>query len=377
VAVEQLAGIVEAITLGQEDRIALLFHGDRATRNAATIDKTSRLGPIADALASVGLAAEPAVYSDEMADEVREQLLGVRGVLVWVDPVSGNEDRKVLDVLLRDVASSGVFVSAHPDVIIQMGTKEVLYTTRDLSWGTDTDLYRTPQELDDGLAGRLARGQSRVIKQYRGNGGIGVWKIELANPSEPVTPASAVVTQSARNRDDTEIESTFGEFLERSRKYFAYSGGGGRLIDQPYQPRIAEGFIRCYLVENEVVGFCRQYPAGHSPAELADSTEPPKPPERVFGIPAAKTMFAPDEPTFAVLRRKMQDEWVPAMQRLTGVNTESLPVLWDADFLYGPRDETGADTYVLSEINVSAVAPFPEQAVPKLAHAVADHVGSP
>jgi hypothetical protein len=59
------------------------------------------------------------------------------------------------------------------------------------------------------------------------------------------------------------------------------------------------------------------------------------------------------------------------LQRLTGVEAGSLPVLWDADFVLGPRDRNGADTYVLTEINVSAVAPFPEQAVPKLAQAVA------
>jgi hypothetical protein len=357
-------------------RIALVLRGDRAVRDAVTVEN-SRLAPVAEALASVGLAAEPAVYSEEMVDEIRDQLLAVQGVLVWVDPVSGSDDRSVLDGLLREVASTGVWVSAHPDVILRMGTKEVLYTTRQLSWGADTDLYRTPQELDDGLRRRLPNGNARVLKQYRGNGGIGVWKVELANPSEPVTPDSTLLTQSARNRDDTVIESTLGEFLARCRKYFAYSGGEGRLIDQPYQPRIAEGLIRCYLVKDQVAGYCCQYPAGHSPPELAAATEPPARPERVFGLPAAKTMFGPDEPRFAVLRGKMHDEWLPAMQKLTSVNTESLPVLWDADFLYGPRDEAATDTYVLSEINVSAVAPFPEQALPKLAHAVAGHVDTP
>ena len=40
----------------------------------------------------------------------------------------------------------------------------------------------------------------------------------------------------------------------------------------------------------------------------------------------------------------------------------SLPIIWDADFLYGPRTAAGEDTYVLCEINVSSVFPFPEQA---------------
>jgi hypothetical protein len=46
-----------------------------------------------------------------------------------------------------------------------------------------------------------------------------------------------------------------------------------------------------------------------------------------------------------------------------------MPVIWDADFLYGPRTATGDDSYVLCEINVSAVWPYPETANRQLAEA--------
>ena len=360
--------------MARGNRIALVFRGDDAMRKVTSVDG-SRLAPIADALASVGLAAEPAVFGEEWAGEIREQLLGVAAALVWVDPVTGSDDRSVLDALLREVSLAGVFVSAHPDVILRMGTKEVLYTTRELSWAADTYLYTTQKELSDGLIRLLTNGQARVLKQYRGNGGIGVWKIESARLGGPVTPNSPVLVQSARARDETVEETTLGAFLERSDKYFTYASGGGRLVDQPYLPRIAEGLIRCYLVADEVVGFCRQYPEGRSPDELSASDGEVQAPNRVFGLPAAKTMFAPDEPTLGDLRRSFEGEWLAALQRLTGVETASLPVLWDADFVLGPRDDTGVDTYVLTEINVSAVAPFPEQAVPILAQAVARHLG--
>ena len=65
------------------------------------------------------------------------------GVLVWVNPISEGQDRTTLDAMLRDVASRGIWVSAHPDVILKMGAKEVLHRTRHLGWGTDTHLYRT------------------------------------------------------------------------------------------------------------------------------------------------------------------------------------------------------------------------------------------
>jgi hypothetical protein len=59
-------------------------------------------------------------------------------VLVWVDPISDGQNRTKLDAMLRDVASTGVWVSTHPDVILKMGVKAVLYRTKDLGWSEDT-----------------------------------------------------------------------------------------------------------------------------------------------------------------------------------------------------------------------------------------------
>ena len=58
-----------------------------------------------------------------------------------------------------------------------MGTKEVLHSTRTMSWGSDTALYRTPDAMRAELPARLAAGP-RVIKRNRGNGGQDVWKVE-------------------------------------------------------------------------------------------------------------------------------------------------------------------------------------------------------
>lgn len=59
------------------------------------------------------------------------------------------------------------------------------------------------------------------------------------------------------------------------------------------------------------------------------------------------------------------------MLRVLDLDADSLPVLWDADFLYGPKNGSGEDTYVLCEINVSAVSPFPDEALDPLAEEVA------
>jgi hypothetical protein len=55
------------------------------------------------------------------------------------------------------------------------------------------------------------------------------------------------------------------------------------------------------------------------------------------------------------------------MMQLLDINADSLPIIWDADFLYGPHTASGEDTYVLCEINVSSVLPFPEQAPSEIA----------
>src|SRR4029078_3180394 len=94
------------------------------------------------ALADVGVDAEPVVYEDDVLDAVRTQLAALDGVLVWVNPIHEGRNRARLDALLREVAAHGVWVSAHPDVILKMGTKEVLHRPRTLRWGGDPQLSR-------------------------------------------------------------------------------------------------------------------------------------------------------------------------------------------------------------------------------------------
>jgi hypothetical protein len=63
----------------------------------------------------------------------------------------------------------------------------------------------------------------------------------------------------------------------------------------------------------------------------------------------------------------MEAEWVPCICALLSLDHAALPVLWDADFLFGPRTAAGEDTYVLCEVNVSCVTPFPEFAAGPIA----------
>jgi len=342
-------------------RVAILYPGDAGARRSAT-PENNRFSGLFRAFAAAGVRAEPAVYHDDLHDQVRGQLMRVDSVLVWVNPLEGGRGRSVLDSMLREVAAAGIFVSTHPDVILALGTKDVLYRTRDIGWGCDTHLYRSMDDLRRELPGRLSLGRARVLKQHRGNGGIGVWKVQLpktAGADDAPPRAGTIVRVRHAKRGCSEEEITLGEFFRRCEPYF---NADGRMIDQEYQERLPEGMIRCYLVHDRVAGFGHQavnalYPApGGVPA-----SEAPQPGVRLY--------HPPTKPEFQALGRKLEEEWVPAVRELTGIDTESLPILWDCDFLLGPKSDDGEDTYVLCEINVSSVAPYPESAVPRIVEA--------
>ncbi|MDP9238033.1 MAG: Cj0069 family protein [Chloroflexota bacterium] len=336
---------------GVAGRVGILWRGDRDRASEAV---PPRLRPIFDALTALNIDPEAVVYSYEAASDVRDQLLRLDGVLVWVDPITGEHDRSVLDAMLRAVSSRGTWVSAHPDVILKMGTKEVIFRTRQLGWGTDTQIYASFDEFARQFPACLSSSGPRVLKQNRGNGGIGVWKVEVTSASDAttVTHDTVVRVQHAEKRDAVTEDLRLGTFVERCRRYFDSSG---LLVDQAFQPRLLEGMIRCYMIQDAVAGFAHQSPSS---------------PDQILGLPAAKTMFPETAPRFQVLKRNMESEWLPGMRRLLDLDRGALPLLWDADFLYGAKTAEGEDTYVLCEINVSCVSPFPDTVPSLLAQAV-------
>ncbi|MEP7054415.1 MAG: Cj0069 family protein [Actinomycetota bacterium] len=343
-------------------RVGLLWRGDRSASQMSP-KAAARLGPLLAALEELGVAVEPVVYADEAVDAVREQLSSLDGVLVWVNPIQDGADRSQLDELLREASSRGVWVSAHPDVIAKLGTKEVLYRTRTVGWGADVDMYESIEAFAARFPTRLAMDGTRVVKQGRGNGGNGVWRVQLSWPLKgaDASPDAVVLIQHAVDRGSAPEQTTLGAFVERCRDYFGWSGC---LVDQPFMSRLADGLVRCYFVHDTVVGFCHQWPKG-----LLDQPADPQPEPQ-----APSVMEPPDTSAYASLRVKVDAEWIPAMKQLLVLATEDLPVIWDADFLFGPRTETGEDTFVLCEINVSAVWPFPPGAAPTLARAATDRI---
>lgn len=340
---------------GKNYRVAVVFPADAGARRSTRLD-TSRHAKTAAALVAAGLEVEGAPYADEAVEEVRAQLSQVDAVLVWVNPIEAGRDRSVLNAMLADVASKGVVVSTHPDIIDKLGTKEVLYRTRAMSWGCDTHLYRSSEAMRAELPGSLASGAARVLKRIRGHSGDGVWKIELESQSATIEGETKLRVRHAK-RGSVEETLTLDAFLLRCQPYF---DGAGGMIDQAYQTRLTDGIVRCYLVGDRVAGFGEQlvnalYPAtpGASPGDA------PQPGPRLY--------YPPTRPDFQRLKDNLEREWLGELCGLVGIERSQLPILWDADFLYGPKDAAGLDTHVLCEINVSSVYPFPDDALVPLA----------
>lgn len=330
--------------------LALLYPGDHGARQRNDPGE-SRFAMLFEAFAAAGVLAEPAVYHDDFADEVAEQLRRVDGVLVWSNPIESGRRRDRLDTLLRELAQAGIFVSTHPDVILRLGTKDVLLDVCGLPFGSDTVRVDSLAQLAEELPQRLQIG-ARVLKQHRGHSGIGVWRVEQLAGS-----ALLVVRHAQRGCEEQHI--AMSTLLSHLATYFEPEHGG-HMVDQAWQPRLVDGMVRAYLVEDRVVGF------GH---QALNALHPGRPGEAA-PMPGPRHYHPADRPQFQSLRRLLETGWIELLRQRVGLAREQLPMLWDCDFMFGEPTAEQAERFVLCEINVSSVSPFPTSAIDPLVAAV-------
>jgi hypothetical protein len=250
-----------------------------------------------------------------------------------------------LDAFLRDLADAGVLVSAHPDIILKIGTKEVLVATQSLGWSAEACSYHTLAEFEQQFPIRARRDGIRILKQYRGNGGQGVWKV-TPEPPEGFEVLSA--TRGAR----TEKFTAEGLVAFFDAEVFARSS---HLIDQRWVTTMRRGMVRAYLCGTKVAGFGYQEINALYPVTTYDDFTRRQPSQRHY--------YTEECFLFQLLRQRLEDEWIPALLRIFQMQAEDLPLIWDADFFFG--DSPGRE-FVLCEINASCVSPFPESAITPL-----------
>jgi hypothetical protein len=216
--------------------------------------------------------------------------------------------------------------------------------------------------MRSGLPASLRRSGKRVLKQIRGQSGDGIWLVALADDRDDPTTALAgdsLLRIRHAKRGSPEEVLTLDALLTRCSGYIRAAGG---MIDQAYQSRLPDGMVRCYLVADRVAGFGEQlinalYPA--APGAAAHTA--PEPGPRLY--------YPPTRADFQRLKDMLERQWLDQLCSAVEIDRRDLPLLWDADFLYGPKNADGTDTYVLCEINVSSVYPFPAEALVPLAMA--------
>jgi len=320
----------------------MLYCAPGNTRDVFTEEKYRAL---AESFGQSGMSVETVLYNDSLVDSYRDSLKKLDAILVWVNPVEHGHDRKVLDELLAELSAAGVFVSSVPETIMKIGTKDVLFKTRNLEWGSDVELYASFADFKYRFPASIMDGQTRVLKQFRGNGGDGVFKIRASG-------ADILVLHAKRGAVEDKMDAN--EFFDYFSDYFA---AGSPMLNQEWNDNITNGMVRCYMSGRRVAGF------GYQEINALYPQDGPVSPGKRF-------YFTENCALFADLRALMEERWIDELLEVADLSAEKLPVIWDADFFINSMVPNSPGKYTLCEINVSSVSPFPESAIGFIVDAV-------
>jgi hypothetical protein len=324
----------------------MIFGESPSDRNALTEEKYRGL---ASAFATSGFRVNSVVYNDTLAQKLAKELPAYDAILVWVNPIEQGTSRNILDALLVELSEKGCYVSAHPEAIVKIGTKDILYKTRGMECGGDVQLYQSFEDFGKQFLDRSKPPTMRILKQHRGNGGNGVFKIDTTRLNE----GSVGITHA--KGEDGERRVAIDDFLNEMKSYFA---GSGVLIDQEWNPNLINGMVRCYLTGTKVTGFGYQEINALFPESGTGGRSK---------TPSKRFYFSEECGLFQDLRVIMESSWVPHLQRIVSLGNDRMPAIWDADFfINNVNTDKSGEKYTLCEINVSCVSPFPESAIPHI-----------
>jgi hypothetical protein len=311
-------------------------------------ERSDDIRALGETLIENGYTVESVLYHHSKHECLEKELAEFDVVMVWVDPIVQGIDRRPLDLLLADISKKGVYVSTHPDVIAKIGTKEVLYTTKDMDWGGDVKLYSNFNDFENQFLALMNDSSIRIIKKHRGSSGNGIYKISCDNNGNiRFKPASSSLDERILTKN---------EFHNEFREYFE---NGGLLIDQPWAHGITNGMVRCYLTGTKVSGFGYQESIALCPY-TSNSDSKIRPISKRF-------YFSEYCGLFQDLRAIMESKWIPELQKIHSISDEVMPILWDIDlFINDVNSQCAKLKYTLCEINVSGVSPFPQSCIPHI-----------
>lgn len=295
--------------------------------------------PMVNSLKKRGWNADVMFYSDDCWEEIYQHILTSADAYVSrINPGNLKDESNYFD-LLRKLVDQGVIGMSHPDAMIGYGAKDALVKLRDTNLvPNDTYSYYTIEDFKKTFPQSLAV-RERVLKQNRGSTGEGIWRVQLLD--QYALDETGAVSLDARikcteAKDNHTEERRLGDFMEFCEQYII--GANGMLVDMPFLPRIKEGEIRIFMINDKPINVVHKKPYDHEDAFSA-------------------TLFSG-----ATYRYDKPDDWkelvdmfvenLPIiMKKLGGYE---LPLIWTADFMLD-TDENGFDIYVLGEMNCSCV----------------------
>jgi len=317
-----------------------------APGNTKDVFAEEKYHALAESFVEHSMSVETVLYNDTLFDSYRDSLRKLDALLVWVNPIEHGRDRTILDGLLTELETAGVFISSVPETIMKIGTKDVLFKTRNLEWGSDVEMYTTFDDFRDRFPASIIDGQTRVLKQFRGNGGDGVFRVRASKSRILVLHAKRGSVEEAMDAD---------RFFDYFSDYFA----GGPMLNQQWNDNIANGMVRCYMSGRRVAGF------GYQEINALYPQDGPVTPGKRF-------YFTEQCALFADLGMLMEERWINQLLEVSDLGAEKLPVIWDADFFINSMVPNTPGRYTLCEINVSSVSPFPESAIGFIVNKVQD-----
>lgn len=239
---------------------------------------------------------------------------------------------------LKALSDSNIQVHSHPDVMINLDFKDILFKLKDTSLGEkSTAFYHKFDEFETEFPDVLKSEKIRVLKTNYGSTGEGVYLISLEEDN------SVICTEAVNNEKQTysSLEKFMNNFalkFEDDDKNVLYFKGKSGFVSCKYLERINEGEIRVLLVNDKPISVVHKKPQeGEFSATL---------------FSGAKYKYeSPNE-------KKWKDVVSLTIDGLEEIKpfcqNQDFPLLWTMDYILD-FDENDNDIYVLSEINCSCV----------------------
>ncbi|MBF0590291.1 MAG: Cj0069 family protein, partial [Magnetococcales bacterium] len=292
--------------------------------------------PMVNSLKKRGWNAEVIFYSHDRKDEIYNQVLKTADAYVpRINPGNLADEAQFFE-MLNKLSENGVRGLPRPGVMQAYGAKDALVKLRgsDLV-PEDVFAFYDVESFKETFPKQLINGE-RVLKQNRGSTGAGIWRVQLldANTQGPLDDNTAIrCTEAVDNHVE---ERKLGEFMTFCEQYIV--GENGMLIDMPFLPRIKEGEIRLFMLDDKPINVVHK-----KPAEDADAFS-----ATLFS--GAKYRYDPPEAWSTLV-----NQFTGLLPRLAKQLEETdLPLIWTADFIL-ETDDKGEDIYVLGEMNASCV----------------------